>query len=422
MQAAHYAFMFLGFTISLFNARVFWALRRRLLVAFPRRGRALVWLCGVFCFVMLSPTLALTFGGLSALRAFRDLSPIWFAIAYMALQFGFWVYGASLALLSAPLELAMRWRQLKRMLSRDPQPLEDKPENPERRRALTRASLTLPAAIVATAGAGAVASQDVPRLGRLTLRARREFSELDGLKIAQFSDVHIGSYMSNERLEMLRERLLALKPDIIVCTGDLIDNELGQLTQATALLRGLAAPLGVYMCMGNHEYISALSSPNADVSRVIKPLRETGTNLLVNESRKIRVGSSHLWLMGLDYPEMRGLPPLLQSTTTRSFDACLSAVNDDGAPRIVLAHNPAQFREGQKRPIDLMLSGHTHGGQVSLGRVGRYEFTPVLPFEVYHRGEYLHEGRKLYVNSGYGGWLPVRINCPPEITLVTLQT
>ena len=65
-----------------------------------------------------------------------------------------------------------------------------------------------------------------------------------------------------------------------------------------------------------------------------------------------------------------------------------------------------------------MLSGHTHGGQVKLGRIGDAALTPILPMDYYHNGHYEHQGRRLYVNAGGGGWLPVRLNCPPEITLI----
>jgi predicted MPP superfamily phosphohydrolase len=95
-------------------------------------------------------------------------------------------------------------------------------------------------------------------------------------------------------------------------------------------------------------------------------------------------------------------------------------MRDDGAPRIVLSHHPKTFFEGRERQIDLMLSGHIHGGQISLGRIDDYALTPNLPFEFYHKGLYEHDGRRLYVNSGIGSWLPVRLNCPPEITLIEL--
>ena len=421
MNEAQMAFMFLGFVFTLFNARVFWGLRARIHVAFPRHARLITFIAGVICFVLLSPVLAMAIGGLSALRSFRDLAPIGFSIVCMAMQFAFWLYGAFLALVSTPADISMRVRQLRRLLKGSSEPIPETLVDPQRRKLLHRSALMAPAAILATAGLGALASQADPVVTRLPLKLRKGFSALDGVRIAQFSDVHIGSYMSQRRLDVLVDALHALKPDIILCTGDLIDNHEDQLAPATELLRRLKAPRGIYMCMGNHEYISAMSTSDAMPENIIKPLRATGVDVLIAQTRKLAINGAHLWLMGTDYPEMRGLPGMLRKTTEQSLDACLGEVREDGAPRLVMAHNPSQFHEGHKREIDLMLSGHTHGGQISLGRIGDYHFSPVLPFELYHRGLYQREGRQLYVNSGYGGWLPERINCPPEITLVTLQ-
>lgn len=421
MNEAQLAFMFLGFVFTLFNARVFWGLRKRIYVAFPRHARLITLIVGLLCFALLSPVLAMAIGGLSALRSFRDTTPIAVAIACMAMQFTFWMYGLFLALVSTPMDVSMRVRQIRRLLKGTSEPIPEKLVDPERRKLLHRSALMAPAAIVVTAGLGALASQADPVVTRVPLRLRNGYGALDGVTIAQFSDVHIGSYMSQRRLDVLVAALHAIKPDIIACTGDLLDNHEDQLAPATEFLRRLKAPRGVYMCMGNHEYISAMSTSDAMPENIIKPLRGTGVDVLIAQTRKLSINGVHLWLMGTDYPDMRGLPMMLRRSTTQSLDACLAEVRDDGAPRIVLAHTPNQFIEGQKREIDLMLSGHTHGGQISLGRIGDYHFSPVLPFEFYHRGHYERDGRQLYVNSGYGGWLPERINCPPEITLVTLQ-
>ena len=91
MNEAQMAFMFLGFVFTLFNARVFWGLRARIHVAFPRHARLITFIAGVICFVLLSPVLAMAIGGLSALRSFRDLAPIGFSIVCMAMQFAFWL-------------------------------------------------------------------------------------------------------------------------------------------------------------------------------------------------------------------------------------------------------------------------------------------------------------------------------------------
>ena len=421
MSDVHYAFMFLGFVITLFNARVLWALRQRMMLAFPSHGKVAAAVLITTCLVLLSPALALAFGGLSALRAFRDETPIWLAITCMTLQFAIWMYGLSLAFVTVPADIVLRWRKLRRKLGTLPATPNELPSDMQRRRAMQRAALSLPVAIVATSSLGAAASQDEPKIGRIALPLRPDYRALDGITVAQFSDVHVGSYMSARRLSVLRDTLKSLRPDIIVCTGDLLDNHPDQLGQATELLRSLSAPRGVYMCMGNHDYIAAMSTTDSNVANITKPLRETGVDLLIAQTRKIAVNGSHLWLMGTDYPDMPGLPAMLRRSTKQSLDSCLAEVKDDAAPRIIMAHTPSQFNDGKQREIDLMLSGHTHGGQISLGRIGDYNLSPVLPFEHYHRGLYEHEGRRLYVNSGYGGWLPIRVNCPPEITLVTFQ-
>jgi uncharacterized protein len=290
-------------------------------------------------------------------------------------------------------------------------PESDEPE-PSRRKFLQKSAIAVPAVIIATAGG--VASQMPPVIRRVQLPVRD--SRLRGLSIAQFSDVHIGSYLERDRLEEITTAINSRRPDMVVCTGDLIDNQLEQLEHAQRMLRQLRSPLGTYMCMGNHEYIAA----RGDECLVKQAYGDAGATVLVDEAHKIAVGGSHLWLAGTDFPGAPGSPLGDRPSTAESMDSALAEMRDDGAPRIVLSHHPKTFFEGRERQIDLMLSGHTHGGQISLGRIDDHELTPNLPFEFYHKGLYEHEGRRLYVNSGIGSWLPVRINCPPEISIIEL--
>jgi predicted MPP superfamily phosphohydrolase len=173
--------------------------------------------------------------------------------------------------------------------------------------------------------------------------------------------------------------------------------------------------------MGNHEYIAGMMD---GMGSIMQGLRESGVDLLVDESRRLEHGGAHLWLMGIDYPPQGGSHiienRLTQRTTDEAIHEALKDVRDDGAPRILLSHHPRTFVQASEYPIDLTLSGHMHGGQLVAGRIGDYVLSPVLPFEHYHNGLYERNGRKLYVNAGAGGWMPVRINCPPEITLVEL--
>ncbi|HTN84703.1 MAG TPA: metallophosphoesterase, partial [Sorangium sp.] len=165
------------------------------------------------------------------------------------------------------------------------------------------------------------------------------------------------------------------------------------------------------------EYIAARS---ASIGAVAKGLEEAGAQVLVDEAREVRLGGDRLWMGAIDYPSRARPGEPARRPTLDGLHRALGQMQDDGAPRILLSHHPGTFRAARELPFDLMLSGHTHGGQISLGRIGDYALTPMLPAGLYHNGHYEHRGRRLHVNAGAGGWLPVRINCPPEITLVEL--
>ncbi|MCB9893395.1 MAG: metallophosphoesterase [Planctomycetes bacterium] len=404
--------MFIGALVTAGNVLVFRPLMNRLRHAFPQ-GVGLRWLVGVLFWVLLSPMIAMAIGGTAAAHLFHNVVPTPLAVAGMAFQFAVWVYGGVLLLVGVPGRVV---NVLRRVVDPPALPLEHELADAQRRDLLRKAAIGMPAIIVTAAAAGGVASQLPPVIRRARQPVRPDFGHLRGFTFAQFSDVHIGSYLERDRLSEIAGIINAHRPDMVVCTGDLIDNDLEQLEQGTKLLRALTAPHGVYMCMGNHEYIAA----QGDEAGVRKAYKDAGATMLVDEAHRIDVGASHFWLGGTDFPGVSGGALGDRPTTRQSMDAVLREMDDDGAPRIVLAHHPKTFFEARERQIDLMLSGHTHGGQISLGRIEDCELTPNLPFEFYHKGLYGSQGRRLYVNSGIGSWLPVRLNCPPEITLIEL--
>ena len=414
----NFVFHAIGFMVTFLNVVTFLALRRRLLVAFPVRGnRASIGVAVVYV-LLLHPGLFLAFGGVSGLASMRDQVPLWLAVGAMSFQLATWAYGGFMLATAAPGRFAAAFARLRRLFVRTAGTGPERALVDEsRRRAITRAALGVPVALAATAAGGAMAARQQPVVRRLQLPVSRDLTPLHGLKIAQVSDVHVGSYMDGERLDMIAQAINSLGADYHVMTGDLLDNDISQMEQSRRFLRGLRPRLGKFMVPGNHEYIAARS---ADTAQVLAGLRETGTDLLIDESRRLVHGHAHLWLLGIDYPRQATLERATQRDTSQSLDAALADVRDDGAPRILLSHHPKTFYEARERPIDLTLSGHTHGGQIVLGRLGDYALSPVLPFEHYHNGFYEHQGRRLYVNAGAGGWMPVRINCPPEITLVEL--
>lgn len=414
----NFVFHAIGFMVTFLNVITFLGLRRRLRIAFPRRGNRISMAVAVVYVLLLHPGLFLAFGGVSGLTSMRDQVPLWLAVGAMSFQLATWAYGAFLLVTAAPGSFAGAVRRLRAMFKGGSGPAPAKEMIDEsRRRAITRAALAVPVALAATAAGGAMAARQQPVVRRLQLPVGRDLTQLHGVTIAQVSDVHVGSYMDARRLDMIRDAINSLGADYHVMTGDLLDNDISQMEESQRFLRGLRPRIGRFMVPGNHEYIAARS---AGTAQVLRGLRETGVDLLVDESRKLVHGTAHLWLLGIDYPRQATLERATDRDTSQSLDCALADVRDDGAPRILLSHHPKTFLEARERPIDLTLAGHTHGGQIVLGRIGDYALSPVLPFEHYHNGFYQHQGRRLYVNAGAGGWMPVRINCPPEITLVEL--
>lgn len=241
---------------------------------------------------------------------------------------------------------------------------------------------------------------------------------LDGLQIAQLSDLHAGSFFSDRPLLGAVATIEAMRPDLIAITGDFVNHDAGELPLILPALNQLRAPLGVYGCLGNHDHY-------AHVPDVVRGIAETPVELMVNAHRTLRIDGASLHLVGTDNTGFRqhyaDLPRALSGLEENS---------DGGDAMILLAHDPTYW-DNTVRPehpeIDLMLCGHTHGGQVG------YEFGPVrwsLARVVYPRWAGLyHEPRRggagrqyLYVNRGAGTvGPPVRLGIRPEITLLTLR-
>ncbi len=245
---------------------------------------------------------------------------------------------------------------------------------------------------------------------------------LDGLTIAQLSDLHAGSFFSDRPMFDAVDAVNALRPDLVVVTGDYVNHDAAELDLIRGALDGLRAGLGVYGCLGNHDHY-------ADVGDVVRRIDATPVELLVNAHRTLRIDGARLHVIGTD------------NTGFRQHYADLPAALDglDAEPngeelRLLLAHDPT-FWDAHVRPahaaIDLMLCGHTHGGQVgvelgplrwSLARVA-YERWAGLYAEPRPAGPLAARGPQyLYVNRGLGTvGPPIRLGIRPEITLLTLR-
>ncbi|WP_437958751.1 metallophosphoesterase [Sorangium sp. So ce119] len=444
-----------GLVVTLVNGLLGLILWRRLRAAFPRHGALIDGACAAALLLLGHPALLFAVASFSGLRATQRYLPDPLSMIALGAQVGLLLYGVLLGVAAVARAVLRALRKARsatdaraithaqagidsragadaQAAATDARAASDagtidapgggaiRPEavDETRRRLIVGATWALPAAAVAVSMGGVLASRQRPVVVRVALPVRRELTSLHGITIAQLSDVHVGSFMDAERLDELRDAINAVRADIHVITGDLLDHHVSQLELSTRLLRGLRPTRGqLFFCMGNHEYIAARS---ASIPAIMKGLEEAGAQVLVDEAREVRLGGDRLWMGAIDYPSRARPGEPARRPTVDGLARALGQMQDDGAPRVLLSHHPGTFRAARELPFDLMLSGHTHGGQISLGRIGDYALTPMLPAGLYHNGSYEHRGRRLHVNAGAGGWLPVRINCPPEITLVEL--
>ena len=224
----------------------------------------------------------------------------------------------------------------------------------------------------------------------------------NGFTIVQITDIHYGLFMPIGVVKNLLSRVQSIKKDVIVCTGDYVNqhNKATQIDTIWPELSKLSAPHGVYSVLGNHDHW-------ADSSRSLYWLDKSGQNVR-HKAVAIRKGSEKLWIGGCgDYMEdavgldqaFRDVPP--------------------GDCKIALAHNPDTADTFFKTRVDLMICGHTHGGQVNIPFWG----PPILSVQnkAYCRGFILTPDTRLFISKGLG-WaiLPVRFNCLPEIAILKL--
>ncbi|HEX4311082.1 MAG TPA: metallophosphoesterase [Acidobacteriaceae bacterium] len=228
-----------------------------------------------------------------------------------------------------------------------------------------------------------------------------------GMRIVQASDFHYADYTEPYFLRDVVQQINQLRPDLVVLTGDFISFGPLPISYArrhapacAAILSGIACPLR-YASLGNHDYV-------AGPTYVADPLREHGIPVLINSAVALEREGRRLWLAGLG-----------SACSDAADPARATAKIPAGEPVIMLAHEPDILPDIARYGVDLMLSGHTHGGQV------RIPFLPPIHLPEYGR-KYIEGGfrlgpTQLYVNRGIGAvGVPFRFRCPPEITVLTL--
>lgn len=266
---------------------------------------------------------------------------------------------------------------------------------------------------VAAVGIDSVALEpNLPQIVRREIPLLRWPEHLDGFTIALLSDFHYDAYFSLHPLKSAIGMVNELKPDLIVLTGDFVSlplfREADKRVAANAepcgeLLRQMRAPHGLWAVLGNHDSFS-------DPDMVTDALRSKGIQVLLNQSAPIERNGARFWLTGVN-DVMGG---------DADLDAALSGIPKDEST-ILLAHEPDYADYVMRHPVDLQLSGHSHGGQVRVPLLPVF-YLPELARK-YVKGLFHIGPLTLYTNIGLGTvGVPIRLNCPPEITLITVRT
>lgn len=250
-------------------------------------------------------------------------------------------------------------------------------------------------------------------LVELELPLKNPGRNLVGLKMVHISDLHLSRTVSEEYLRRCIQRVNRQEPDIVVLTGDYVtyDSRDRFKKKVVEIIGQLRSKHGVFACLGNHDYgVMRRRGPGRQgvLHYLINALQAEGVAVLRNEAFGLDIGDDRLWLVGLGD---------LWSGDFKPDQAFRQVTTDD--PTIVLAHNPDCVEQLTSYRAEMIMSGHTHGGQVRLPLLG----SPFLPIRNrrFSSGMFDLDDRKLYVNRGLGRLGRIRFNCRPEITVFTLS-
>jgi predicted MPP superfamily phosphohydrolase len=233
-----------------------------------------------------------------------------------------------------------------------------------------------------------------------------------GLRVGHLTDLHGGHHLPQDFIDRAIDLTLGELPDVVVVTGDFIHKGYKHVDAVAAKLRRLQAPLGVFAVLGNHDY-SIRNSLGFRRHRglhraVADALTQSGVRVLRNESVRLERDGKTLLLAGVDDLWSRECDP----------ERALAGLCPQ-TPRVVLAHNPLTVELLAEHRCDVMLSGHTHGGQVNWPGLGR--FTLGKKARRLAAGLYRHKSTHVYVNKGVGwGSFRFRFNVRPEVAVLTL--
>jgi uncharacterized protein len=260
------------------------------------------------------------------------------------------------------------------------------------------------------------------QLRRIQMAFEKLPSSFKGLKVVQISDIHSGSFTDKHAVKKGVEKILKEKPDLILFTGDLINNRSDEMNDFIDIFKEVKAPMGVYSILGNHDYgdYTKWDSPDekiANLDRLKQIHKELGWQLMLDENTQLERNGDKISLIGVqNISGKRGF---------HSYGDLAKAYQgvDESHFKILMSHDPSHWDSEVRKKyssIDLMLSGHTHGFQFGIEIPG-FKWSPVQYVYKQWAGHYIEDGQQLYINRGFGFLAyPGRVGILPEITVIEL--
>jgi predicted MPP superfamily phosphohydrolase len=277
--------------------------------------------------------------------------------------------------------------------------------NPGRRRVLNAAGGVLLSAPFAAMSYGAFVQRTNFQVREVDIPLPGLPKDLEGLRVLQLSDIHLSAFLSEGELARVIDAALELRPQLAVITGDLISGRGDPLDACIRQLARLKADSGLYACMGNHERYARVEAYTARASARV------GIRFLRGEAQALRFGDATLNLAGLDFQSSRHRRTYLRGAENLILP---------GATNVLLQHNPDVFPQAALQGYNLLLAGHTHGGQVTVEILDQ-AINPARFFTPFVYGLYRTGTSAAYVTRGIGTiGIPARIGAPPEISLLRL--
>jgi uncharacterized protein len=327
----------------------------------------------------------LFFGFAFSMPALSDRLPHWPWLVYLRAGAMLWATCSTGAVVVYPL-----WKGVERF-------------NPERRRALLVLRDALAVAPIAAAGYGTFIERSWFRITEVNVAIPGLPKALDGLRVAQLTDIHLSAFLSVKELARVVDMANETRPHLALVTGDIITGARDPLEAGMRQLARLRADAGTLGCLGNHEVYARSTDLTANLGA------RHGIPFLRRAARRLKFAAATLNVAGVDYQRLR--EPYLRGA---------EALMVPGATNILLSHNPDVFPVAARQGWALTIAGHTHGGQISVEILGE-NLSVARLYTPYVHGLYRSDSSAIYVSRGVGTvGVPTRVGAPPEVSLIRL--